>query len=118
MAALRHVWCHQVGHTVGRMHRSWRRLLARLSEALPEARYEAVLALLRASVLIAGGLGLLVGAHGTDGLELPVVLNLVLGVASVCLAGAFARVKDVDAARRWGRWCTAADVLLYAAYSV
>src|SRR5689334_25014256 len=112
MAVARHVLCLQVGHTVSRMHRSWRRLLARLSDALPEARYEAVLALLRASVLLAGGLALLVGTQGARGLALPLVLNLLLGLGSIALAVAFSRVKDVGTARSWGRWSTAADVAL------
>ena len=96
------------------MHRTWRRLLARLTEALPEARYEAVLALLRACVLVAGGLSLLTLSEQSSSLTAPVVVNLVLGGVSALAAVVVSRVTDARTARAFGAWSTVADVALYA----
>jgi diguanylate cyclase (GGDEF)-like protein/PAS domain S-box-containing protein len=100
------------------MHRTWRRLLARLTEALPEARYEAVIALLRTCVLISGGLLLLVSGGSKGHLTAPVVVNLLLAGVSVAVTVAVCKVDTVPRARAWGRWSTLADVLVYGAYSV
>jgi diguanylate cyclase (GGDEF)-like protein/PAS domain S-box-containing protein len=100
------------------MHRTWRRLLARLTEALPEARYEAVLALLRACVLVAGGLSLLTLSEQSSSLTAPVVVNLVLGGVSALAAVVVSRVTDARTARAFGAWSTVADVALYAGYSL
>jgi diguanylate cyclase (GGDEF)-like protein/PAS domain S-box-containing protein len=100
------------------MHRTWRRLLARLTEALPEARYEAVLALLRTCVLVAGALSLLTVTEKSSSLTAPVVVNLVLALVSAVAAVAVSRVTDVGTARAFGMWSTAADVAAYAGYSL
>ncbi|HUR13239.1 MAG TPA: EAL domain-containing protein [Mycobacteriales bacterium] len=100
------------------MHRTGRRLLARLTEGLPEARYEAVLALLRACVLVAGGLSLLVIASETGSQAAPVVVNLALGVLSLLAAVAVSRVTDPARALAFGRWSTAVDITAFAAYSL
>ncbi len=100
------------------MPRTWRRLLARLTEALPEARYEAVLALLRASVLVAGGLSLVVTSSEDGGLTAPIVVNLALGMVSLAVAVAVARASQVEAARSFGRWSTCVDVALFAGYTI
>jgi diguanylate cyclase (GGDEF)-like protein/PAS domain S-box-containing protein len=100
------------------MHSSWRRLLARMSEALPEARYEALLALLRSSLCVAGALVLLVQGQHTRGLLLPVLANLVVGAGSLAAAAALCRVTAADRAQWWGRVSTVVDVLLYAGYSM
>jgi diguanylate cyclase (GGDEF)-like protein/PAS domain S-box-containing protein len=100
------------------MHRTWRRLLARLTEALPEARYEVVLALLRTCVLVAGGVSLLAAPVESSGLTAPVVVNLVLGGLSAVAAVLVCRVTDVRTARLFGAWSTVADVAAYAGYSL
>jgi diguanylate cyclase (GGDEF)-like protein/PAS domain S-box-containing protein len=100
------------------MHRTWRRSLARLTEALPEARYEAVLAVLRACVLVAGGLALLVTSDKGQDLGLPAVVNFVLAAASLVLAARVCRVTDVSTARAWGQWSTVADVVAYTCYLI
>jgi diguanylate cyclase (GGDEF)-like protein/PAS domain S-box-containing protein len=98
------------------MQRTWRRPLARLTEALPEARYEAVLALLRACVLLAGALSLLVTQGSAPDLALPAAVNLALVPVSLWVAARVCRVTDATTARSWGRWSTATDVLVYASY--
>jgi diguanylate cyclase (GGDEF)-like protein/PAS domain S-box-containing protein len=100
------------------MHRSWRRLVARLSEALPEARYEALLALLRASVLVAGGLSLLVSVpRAAADLRAPIAINLGLGVLSVVAAWLLARVDEAQRAQWWGKVSTVVDLAVYTGYS-
>lgn len=96
------------------MHRTWRTVVGRLSGGIPEARFEAVLALLRASLCAVGFVLLLAGSPS---LPAPAVVNLAIGVASLCIAGPLAAVTRAVDARRYGRWSTVADVLLYAAYS-
>jgi diguanylate cyclase (GGDEF)-like protein/PAS domain S-box-containing protein len=100
------------------MHPAPRRLLARLTEAPSEARYEAVLALLRSCVLVGGGFALLLAARHGDDLTGPFLANVALAVVSVVLAARFSRMSDAAMARAWGRWSTLADVLAYAGYSV
>ena len=63
----------QVGHTVGGMQRVAGRAWTRLTEASSEARYEAVLALLRTCLLLTSALVLLVSHDALDGLVAPVV---------------------------------------------
>lgn len=102
------------------MRGSWRRLLARLTEALPEARYEAVLALLRTSVLMAGGLTLLVSEQTRttpESLLVPALVNLLLGVASLGAAALLGRVRVAEQARLWGKVSTVVDVAVFAGYS-
>jgi diguanylate cyclase (GGDEF)-like protein/PAS domain S-box-containing protein len=93
-----------------------RRLLAKIADGLPEARYEAVMALLRACILLISGILLLTTGSG-PGLGLPAVLQLVLGAVSAALALPLAHARTPEAARAWGRWSTVADVALFAAYS-
>ena len=90
-----------------------RRALARLVDGLPEARYEALLATLRAVVCLVGGASLL--AQTT--LYLAATVNVLLAVVSFGAAIWIARATTVERARRFGRWSTAADVAAYAAYS-
>jgi diguanylate cyclase (GGDEF)-like protein/PAS domain S-box-containing protein len=99
------------------MQPAQRRLLARLTEALPEARYEAVLALLRSCLLLGGGFALLLAARHGERLTLPFLVNVVLAVLSAVLAVRVSRVSDPRTARAWGAWSTVADVLVYASYS-
>ena len=91
-----------------------RRAFARLVDGLPEARYEAVLAVLRATICLSGGALLLVG-HSE--LVLPAVLNMSLGLVSLVVAWWVARVPTAERARRVGAWSTAFDVAAYAGYS-
>jgi len=98
------------------MQSRWRRLVVRMSEALPEARYEALLAVLRASVLVAGGLFLLTQG-GSDDLHPAIAVNLVLGILSFAAAVPLSQVAEPERARAWGRWSTTLDVLLYVGYS-
>ena len=100
------------------MHRSWRRLLARLTDALPEARYEAVLALLRTCLLLAGGVILAISSVSADDLALPMAVNVVLASASLAVAVVVSGSDSARTTRAWGAWSTLADVLLFAGYSV
>jgi diguanylate cyclase (GGDEF)-like protein/PAS domain S-box-containing protein len=99
------------------MQSSARRLVGRLVDGLPEARYEATLAVLRAAVCLVGGILLLWGPGTDHELVLPGVVNLLLGVASVGVASHVGRADSAARARALGRWSTAGDVLVYAAYS-
>ena len=98
------------------MHRIWRGPLARLAEALPEARYEVILALLRTSLCLTGALSMLVVASSTSRVA-PVVANLAIAAASLAAAAWFTTAVSADVARRYGRWSTAADVAIYASYT-
>ena len=98
------------------MERMPRRAFARLVEGLPEARYEAVLAVLRGSLCLTGGLMLLIAANGPD-LVAPAVLNLVVGALSLGVALWVATAATAERARRVGVWSTVADVTLFGAYS-
>jgi diguanylate cyclase (GGDEF)-like protein/PAS domain S-box-containing protein len=100
------------------MHMPARRAFARLVDGLPEARYEAVLAVLRTTVCLSGAGLLLVGSHSHAGLLLPAALNVLLAVVSLGLAGWVARVTTPEHARRIGRWSTAVDVAVYAGYAM
>jgi diguanylate cyclase (GGDEF)-like protein/PAS domain S-box-containing protein len=99
------------------MQSRWRRLVVRMSEALPEARYEALLAVLRASILVAGGLSLLTQG-GTDDIHPAIVVNLVLGGLSFAAAIPLSQLADARSARLWGAWSTVADVVAYGLYSL
>jgi len=98
-----------------RMRMLFRRALARLVDGLPEARYEALLATLRAAVCLAGGIALL--AQASSGLGLPAAVNALLAVVSFGVAIWVARAGTVSQARRFGKWSTAVDIAVYAAYS-
>ena len=98
------------------MKRTWRPLLVRLSDGLPEARYEAVLALVRACLCVTSAVTIALTSVRGDGL-LPAMVNLVIGAGSSVLAVVLARQSTAERARAWGRWSTVADVLLYAAYA-
>jgi diguanylate cyclase (GGDEF)-like protein/PAS domain S-box-containing protein len=98
------------------MPTAWPRLVGRLEDGPPEARYEATLALLRACLGLVGGVTLLLaGSHPR--LLVPAAVNLLVGLLSAGAAVGLARVQTAQAARRWGRWSTLGDVLLFAAYS-
>jgi hypothetical protein len=99
------------------MQSTLRRTFARLVDGLPEARYEALLAVLRSTICLLGAALLLVEGGDHPGLALPALLNAALGVASFALAGWVARVGTAERARRIGAWSTAADVVAYAGYS-
>ena len=99
------------------MDRTWRRWLGRFADGLPEARYEAVLALTRTSLCLTSGLALLLQADPHTDLVLPAVMNIGIGVASLVVAGLLGKVSSPEGARRYGRWSTAADLTLYAAYA-
>jgi diguanylate cyclase (GGDEF)-like protein/PAS domain S-box-containing protein len=94
-----------------------RRPIALLVDGLPEARYEAVLAVVRAAACLVGGATLLVAADFHDGLVVPALLNFALGVVSLGVAVWAARFHTPAEARRLGAWSTAADLLIYAIYS-
>ena len=93
--------------------RTARRLLGRLYDCLPEARFEAALALLRAGLCAISAVSLLTvpGAH-----DAPSLANALLAVVSLGAAVAVAGVRDVGAARRFGVWSTAFDVASYWVY--
>ena len=93
-----------------------RRAISRLVDGLPEARYEAVLAVLRATICFSGGAALLLG-QGHRRLVLPAVLNVLLGLVSLAVAGWVARAATAERARRIGAWSTVVDVALYGLYS-
>ncbi|MDX6216549.1 MAG: hypothetical protein QOG99_2133 [Frankiales bacterium] len=94
-----------------------RRVSARLVDGLPEARYEAVLAVLRTAICLSGGALLLVTGDAHAGLVLPAVLNVAIAVASRGLATWVARAATPARARAIGGWSTLGDVAIYAAYS-
>jgi diguanylate cyclase (GGDEF)-like protein/PAS domain S-box-containing protein len=104
------------GH--GTMPGNLRHLLARLTDGLPEARYQATLALLRGCLALAAGVSLLLLQDRAGNLVLPAVVNLALGVASLLLAIRLGRLRTPHEAWAWGRWSTAGDLALYTAYSV
>ncbi|MGZ6826888.1 MAG: diguanylate cyclase domain-containing protein, partial [Mycobacteriales bacterium] len=93
-----------------------RRLVVTYADGLPEARYEAVLALLRAALCLISGI-MLLSPSNEPGLVMPGVLLLALGGLSLLLAAPLARRPTAEQARAWGRWSTVADVALFAAYS-
>ncbi|MCW2708857.1 MAG: hypothetical protein JWM22_2699 [Frankiales bacterium] len=99
------------------MQSTARRTFARLVDGLPEARYEAVLAVLRAAICLSGAAILLISSDAHPGLGLPVVLNVVLGLVSLAMAGWVARAATAKRARVLGAWSTGFDVAVYAAYS-
>ena len=99
------------------MSRLLRGPFGRLGEALPEARYEVVQALLRASLCVTGAMTLLTVSTSSS-LVGPMVVNLVIGGLSLIAAVLLARVTTVEAARRYGRWSTVADVLAALGYSL
>jgi diguanylate cyclase (GGDEF)-like protein/PAS domain S-box-containing protein len=88
--------------------------LAFLSDGLPEARHEAVLALLRACFF---GVGAAVLLLTPGNLALPALLNGLVALGSVALAAVAASVASAQLARRIGAWSTVADVVAYAAYT-
>jgi diguanylate cyclase (GGDEF)-like protein/PAS domain S-box-containing protein len=99
------------------MDRTWRQLLGRLADGLPEARYEAAIAVLRACLCVTSAVLMWITMSSTDDLATPALVTLAIGATSAGLVGVLARQPTVDRARRWGRWSTAADVALYAGYS-
>ncbi len=86
-------------------------------DGLPEARFEAVLALLRACLCLVSAVDILLVRPGADELLLPAALTLGVGVGSLGLAVILARQQSADRARRLGAWSTAGDVLLFAGYA-
>ncbi len=92
-----------------------RRLVVKLADGLPEARYEAVLALLRACLC---GVGFVTLLLISESLLAPALVNAAIAVASLLLAVRLATVTSIESARRYGRWSTGVDVALFAAYSV
>jgi diguanylate cyclase (GGDEF)-like protein/PAS domain S-box-containing protein len=94
-----------------------RRVFGRLVDGLPEARYEAVLAVLRGVLLVTGAL-VLATAEVTHGLTAAIVLSVLAGVVSLGVAGWVSGVETADHARSIGRISTVVDVLAFAAYSV
>ncbi|MCW2672255.1 MAG: hypothetical protein JWP14_844 [Frankiales bacterium] len=99
------------------MQSTARRTFARLVDGLPEARYEAVLAVLRAAICLSGAAILLISSDRHSGLGLPVTLNVSLGLLSLAVAGWVSRAATPQRARALGAWSTAFDVAVYAAYS-
>ena len=87
----------------------------RLTEGIPEARYEAVLAVLRAGLLAVSAVTLLTGPTA---LAAPSVANALLAVVSLGAAVAVAGAPTVASARRFGAWSTGADVTAFWLYSV
>jgi len=97
------------------VHHLWRGPLGRLIDALPEARYEAVQALLRTSLCLISALTMLTVPSPTDVLA-PAVANIAIGLGSLVVALLIAPVRDAEVARRYGRWSTAADLVILTAY--
>lgn len=104
------------------MQSHWRRLVACMSEALSEARsearYETLIAVLRGSVLLAGGLVLLTTGSSDDNIHPAIAVNLVFGALSFAAALPLSRLADADTARAWGRRSTVADVVVFGLYSL
>jgi diguanylate cyclase (GGDEF)-like protein/PAS domain S-box-containing protein len=99
------------------MDRTWRRLLGRLADGLPEARYEAVIAVLRSCLCLTGAVAMLLTTSTTDRLVVPALVTLAIGAVSAGLVGVLALQPTVERARRWGSWSTAGDLALFAGYS-
>ncbi len=93
----------------------YRRVLSRLADGSPEARYEAILAVLRTCLLAVTAITLLLPGSRHLG---PAMVNAGLAVISAAFAGAVAGLRDTHLLRLLGRWATAADVLAYAAYTI
>jgi diguanylate cyclase (GGDEF)-like protein len=86
----------------------------RLGEAIPEARYEVIQALLRASICLTGAFTILT-VSDSEGLFAPALVSCLIGLVSFVAAVGLARVTDPDRAKRYGRWSTVVDVVVFAA---
>ena len=86
-----------------------------LAEGVPQARYEAVLAVLRGSLCLISAALLLISARSE--LAFPAAVFSVLAVASLLAALKLSRIQDPATALRAGRWSTVADVAVFASYS-
>ena len=87
----------------------------RWSDGLAEARYEAVLALVRTSVCGFGAITLALA--GTAGLKAPALFLGLVALASAVAAVGWGQLRSASTARAVGRWSTLVDVLLFGAYS-
>ena len=99
------------------METNGRRLIGRLADGLPEARHEALLALLRACVCLISAIMVPYAATDPDLVVLPSLVYLVLGLLSVAAAVVLARQSTPERARSLGRWSTAADVVFFLAFA-
>jgi diguanylate cyclase (GGDEF)-like protein/PAS domain S-box-containing protein len=96
-------------------------LSARLAAALPAARTEATVALLRAAVALAGAASLVVSADGglrTTALMVAVWIHVAVSLVSLVAAVPLLRLRTERAAALAARAVTAFDVAVYAGYSV
>jgi diguanylate cyclase (GGDEF)-like protein len=99
------------------VHQFLRGPFGRLGEAIPEARYEVIQALLRASICLTGALTMLT-IDESPVIVAAALVNVAIAVGSFVAAVGLSRVTDAETARRYGRWSTAVDVTLFVAYSL
>src|SRR5687767_9263344 len=85
--------------------------------ALPAARLEVVLCLVRATVLLFGAAGLLLGETASPRQGTALALHVGAAVGWALLALPLLRSRSETAVRRAAVLSTAADVLLYAGYA-
>ena len=99
------------------MHQLLRGPFGRLGEAIPEARYEVIQALLRASICLSGAL-MMLAVDDSRVIVVAALVNTALALGSFVAAVALARVTDAERARQCGRWSTVVDVLLFVGYAL
>jgi diguanylate cyclase (GGDEF)-like protein len=98
------------------VHQLLRGPFGRLGEAIPEARYEVIQALLRTSVCTTAAL--LIGTvRVTSEATQAVLVNLAIAAVSLAAAVGLARVSDPRRARAYGRLSTCCDVVAFAGYA-
>jgi diguanylate cyclase (GGDEF)-like protein/PAS domain S-box-containing protein len=97
-------------------------LSGHLAAALPAARTEATIALLRAAVGLAGAATLVVASGVSSGLVTPlkvaVWLHVALAIVSAAAAIPLVRLPSERAAHRAGQLSTVVDLLLYSGYTI
>lgn len=98
------------------MDTNGRRLIGRFADGLPEARHEALVALLRACVCLVSAIMIPYAVPQPGVLLLSSLIYLTVGALSVAAAVVLAQ-STAERARRLGHWSTAADVAFFLAYA-